>query len=122
MQSYQSKKILVVEDDDMNFIYIRQLFKILEISFERVKNGNSAIENCQKTQYDAIMMDIQLPGINGYDTTRKIREFNSTIPIIAQTASVNPYESDLAFQAGCNDILVKPFKIDDLRRVLNKIF
>lgn len=117
-----SKKILIVEDDDMNFIYIKQLFKILMYSFDHVKTGTAAIESCKNNTYDAIMMDIQLPGINGYEATRAIREFDLTTPIIAQTASRNPNEADEALLAGCNDILVKPFKIDDLKMVFNKIF
>ena len=68
------------------------------------------------------MMDLRLPEIDGYDATKAIRQFNSKIPIIAQTASKTPDETDLALKAGCNDILVKPFKLTDLTRVLNKIF
>jgi CheY-like chemotaxis protein len=122
MSDFESKFILLVEDDDMNYIYIKQLFKILKIEFDRVKTGTAAIECCHLKKYDAVMMDIQLPGINGYEATRAIREFDTTTPIIAQTASKSPGEADEAILAGCNDILVKPFKIDDLKRVFNKIF
>ena len=122
MTNLESKNILIVEDDDMNFIYIKQLFKILKIEFDRVKTGTAAIECCHNKKYDAVMMDIQLPGISGYDATRAIREFDLKTPIIAQTASKNPNEKDEALLAGCNDILVKPFKLDDLKRLFDKIF
>ncbi len=122
MVDFESKTILIVEDDDMNFIYLKQIFKILKFEFDRVKTGIDAIEKCKNNKYDAIMMDIQLPGINGYETTRAIRVFDKVTPIIAQTASKNQEEADEAYLSGCNKMLVKPFKIDDLKNVFSKIF
>jgi CheY-like chemotaxis protein len=112
------KKILVVEDDEMNYLYLSQIFKLTKGEITRAKNGKEALEYAQHNVYDVILMDIQLPDINGNIVTRKIRSFNKNTPIIAQTASRTPDETDESLEAGCSEILVKPFTIDDLSRVL----
>jgi CheY-like chemotaxis protein len=111
----QNKKILIVEDDDMNFIYLNQIFKIAQISIIRAKTGYEAIEIVQHNrEIDLILMDIQLPDINGIEVTEKIREFNSDLPIIAQTASRRDEEKDTFINAGFTDVLMKPFKMEEL--------
>ena len=111
----QNKKILIVEDDDMNFIYLNQIFKIAQISIIRAKTGHEAIEMAQlNREIDLILMDIQLPDINGIEVTEKIRKFNSDLPIIAQTASRRDDEKDTFLNAGFTDILAKPFKMEEL--------
>lgn len=114
-------KILVVEDDDMNYIYLKQIFKVLGSEVIRVKNGRKAIETCKNEVFDLIMMDIQLPDIDGCEVTKNIRSFNSTVPIIAQTASKSPEELEEVSKAGFNHILLKPFKIDDIRNLLHEL-
>lgn len=122
MVDFHNLKVLIVEDDDMNFIYLKQIFKIIGCELTRVKTGQMAIESCKNAEFDIIMMDIQLPDINGYDVTKAIRECNSDVPIIAQTASKNPEDHDKAIESGCNFVIVKPFKIDDIRNLLQKLF
>jgi CheY-like chemotaxis protein len=67
-------------------------------------------------------MDIQLPGINGYQATQKIREFNPDIPIIAQTAHALPEDRNKSITAGCNDYISKPIKRQILLSKINHIF
>jgi len=114
------KKLLVVEDDDMNYIYLSQLFKLTKGVFFRAKTGQEALELAKTDQYDVILMDIQLPDINGNEVTRQIREFDADTPIIAQTASRTPDETDEALLAGCSEVLVKPYTIDDFSKVIVK--
>lgn len=114
------KRLLVVEDDDMNFLYLSQIFKMSHGEIVRAKFGKQAVELAQKNQFDIILMDIQLPDITGNDVTRLIRKFNPTIPIIAQTASKAPEETDFSLESGCTDILVKPFTINDFSRMMRK--
>jgi CheY-like chemotaxis protein len=115
------KKILIVEDDEMNFIYLSQIFRLVKGNIFRAKNGKSALIMSKESKFDVILMDIQLPDISGLDVTREIRKFNKTTPIIAQTAARNPDETDEALEAGCNYILIKPYTISDLTLLLNKI-
>ena len=70
------KRILVVEDDEMNYIYLSQLFKLTKGDFFRAKNGSEALDMAKTNKYDAILMDIQLPDISGNEVTRQIREYD----------------------------------------------
>ena len=112
------KRILVVEDDEMNFIYLSQIFKLTKGNVTRAKNGKEALEFARKNKYDVILMDIQLPDVNGNTVTKQIRSFDTLTPIIAQTASRTPDETDESLEAGCSEVLVKPFTIDDFSRVM----
>jgi CheY-like chemotaxis protein len=114
------KKILVVEDEEMNFIYLKQLFKLTKGDFHRVKTGLSAISACKELVFDFVLMDIQLPDISGLEATKEIRKFNKTIPIIAQTACRTPDELEKVIKSGCNDVLIKPFKITDFSSIIEK--
>jgi CheY-like chemotaxis protein len=112
------KKILVVEDDEMNFLYLSQIFKLTKGEITRAKNGKEALEFAHKNKYDVILMDIQLPDVNGNKVTQQIRSFDKVTPIIAQTASRTPDETDDSLEAGCTEILQKPFTIDDFSKVM----
>lgn len=114
------KKILIVEDEEMNFIYLRQIFKITKGDITRVKTGESAISTCNENSFDLVLMDIQLPDMSGIQATKSIRTFNPNIPIIAQTACRTPEELNKVKEAGCNDILSKPFKIDEFSQLISK--
>lgn len=113
--SLQNKKILIVEDDEMNFIYLSQIFKIAQIAIVRAKTGYEAIDLLKHdAEIDLILMDIQLPDISGIEVTEKIREFSPDLPIIAQTAARGDHDKDDILNAGCTDVLVKPFRMDEL--------
>jgi CheY-like chemotaxis protein len=121
MPDLTDKKILIVEDDEMNFIYLSQIFRLIKGSIFRAKNGKTALLMAQENNFDVILMDIQLPDINGLDVTREIRKYNKKTPIIAQTAARNPDETDEALEAGCTDILIKPYTINELTQLLAKV-
>lgn len=121
MINFENKNILIVEDDDMNYIYLKQVFKLIKGNILRVKNGLSAIEMCQQQKFEVILMDLKLPDISGYEAIREIRKFDLATPIIVQTASKLPQEHAEAVKAGCNDILVKPFKIEEIATMLSKV-
>jgi PAS domain S-box-containing protein len=112
--------ILVVEDHEVN----RQLFKaILEKLGHRVAlagDGLEAIQAAREGSYDLIFMDIQMPNMNGYDATRRLREMGVRTPIIAVTASALQEEQDKAIAAGMNHCLTKPFKKKDLVPILDR--
>lgn len=119
--SLENKKVLVVEDDEMNFLYLNQIFIITKANVTRARNGNEAIQLCLNSpKYDLIMMDIQLPDIDGKDVTRNIRKKLPDVPIIAQTASKSDFEREKMMEAGCTDVVIKPFKMDNLLTVIGK--
>jgi CheY-like chemotaxis protein len=117
----ENKKLLVVEDDDMSYLYLNQLLILTKGSFTRVKNGLDAIDLFRSNpDYDMILMDIQLPDMDGKQVTREIRILDSKIPIIAQTASRSTLETDLALEAGCTEVVTKPFSMEILFGVIGK--
>jgi PAS domain S-box-containing protein len=113
-KKWMGQKILVVEDDDVNFIYINEILKGKGIKVFRASNGAEAIEYTEKQAPDIIIMDIRLPVLNGLDATKKIRALGSNIPIIAQTAFAMAEDRALCMAAGCNDYISKPIQKDAL--------
>ena len=105
----RGKKILVVEDLDSSFELIRLTLSPYGIQSEHAINGDQALYMFKKqTDYDLIIMDIRLPGMNGHEVTRKIREMDQNIPIIANSAYSEQGEIEKAIQAGCNVYITKP--------------
>ncbi len=121
MVNLTGKNVLVVEDEQMNFIYIKQIFTLTGGKITRVMTGQAAIDICREKTFDLILMDIQLPDISGIQATRSIRVFHPDMPIIAQTACRNQHDLDEVLAAGCNSILLKPFKIDEFSRIVEEL-
>ncbi len=119
-KSYKEKaNILVVEDDSASFEVIRFLLEEEGFRLFHAESGEEAIELFSGDHhFDLILMDIKMPGIDGYQTTREIRKIDSQIPIIAQTAHALAGDKEKSLSAGCNDYLTKPITKDLL---LNKI-
>jgi CheY-like chemotaxis protein len=116
-------KILLVEDDDGSAKIITQAIKIVSKEVIRAINGVEAVEICRKNpDFDLILMDIQMPVMDGYEATRQIRQFNPDVIIIAQTAYALPDNLEKAIVAGCNDYISKPIKRDKLIDLIKKYF
>ena len=118
---WDDKVILIVEDNDLNS---KLLLKMMEPTGARViiaKDGKPAIEECRtNSEIDLVLMDIQMPEMDGYEATRTIKDIRPEIPIIAQTAYAMADERDKIISAGCNDYLPKPIRQKDLFRLLSK--
>ena len=117
-------KILLVEDNNINAKFVQKLLKNKEFSCDIAKNGNEALDAYKAKEYDLIFMDCQMPVMDGYDATRKIREIeNDTkkhIPIIAMTANAMKGDEEKCIDAGMDDYLSKPVNVEDLDKVLTK--
>ena len=117
----KNKKVLVVEDDQMNLIYLNQIFKIAQGTFTHAKNGQTALKIYNEdSDWDLVLMDLQLPDMNGLEITREIRAKNTTVPIIAQTAAKSPEEQQEALSVGCTDLLLKPYTIESFFEIVKK--
>ncbi|HNQ66884.1 MAG TPA: response regulator [Bacteroidales bacterium] len=117
------KNILIAEDDDSNFLLIKTFLSDNNINIIRVKTGVEAVEICKnKTDIDLILMDIKMPKENGLEAIKKIRKFNTQIPIIIESAYYDDSNREEAFAAGCNDFITKPIKKHNLIAVINKLF
>jgi len=107
---FKGLHILIVEDNKINQVITKKMLTKKEITCDIANNGNEAIDLAKTNTYDAILMDIHMPGISGEEATRQIRKFNQDVPIIALTAISLDDSLDSFFAAGCNDVVTKPFK------------
>ncbi|WP_435624976.1 response regulator [Flagellimonas sp.] len=108
--NFKGLHVLVVEDNKINQVITKKMLNKKEITCDIANNGNEAIDLAKANTYDAILMDIHMPGISGEEATRQIRKFDMEIPIIALTAISLDDSLDSFYQAGCNDVVTKPFK------------
>lgn len=120
--NWSGKKILIAEDEMMNYQYLEEALRTTDATIIWCKNGQEAIDRVikNKEKVDAILMDIKMPKVNGYDATEQIKTFNKNIPIIIQTAFAMPEEIEKGFEVGCNDYLEKPIRQKTLLTILNE--
>ncbi len=116
--------VLLVEDNQFNAVVAQEELEdaIENVNVDVAENGAIAVEKLRSGAYDIILMDVQMPTMNGYEATKAIRAFDNKkamTPIIAMTANVLKEEVELCYQAGMNDFIGKPF---DLNELLQKIY
>jgi len=116
-------KILIAEDDETSEMLISITVKEFSKEVVKARMGNEAIEICRTNpDLDLILMDIQMPDLNGYEATRQIRQFNKDVVIIAQTAFGLSGDRKKAIEAGCNDYMSKPINKDEILSLIQKYF
>ncbi len=122
-QRVNNLKILIAEDDEINQKLISTIIKSFSREVLTVKTGADAILACRNNpDIDLILMDIKMPGMDGYEAVRQIRKFNSDVLIIAQTAFALQGDREKALAAGCHDYLAKPFSKSTLTTLIRKYF
>ena len=113
--------ILIAEDDEFSFTYIENILKNQPIKLLHANNGREAIKLLHENQnVSCILMDIKMPEMDGLEATQQIRQFNKSIPIIAQTAFALEGDKEKAINAGCNDYLTKPINKNELIQLIQK--
>jgi len=114
-------KILIAEDDSANYLFIESYLKRTRSEILWARDGKQLLEIFQaEPDLDLILMDLRMPNLNGIDATRLIRETNESIPVIALTAYAFEDDIQKSVEAGCNDYLSKPVKIEQLSETLIK--
>jgi len=116
--NWQSKTILIAEDTDINYFLLVEVLKNTKANLVRVKDGQEAIDFIKSNEVDLILMDINMPRMNGYEATRTIKKIRNDIPIIVQTAMNFEDDTEEAFKAGADDYISKPI---DLKTFMSKI-
>jgi two-component system cell cycle response regulator DivK len=123
LQDWSNRTILIAEDDEVSFKYLDLILsRKTRVNILWASNGQMAVDFCRHYKHiDLVLMDIQLPVIDGIEAVRQIRSFNPAVPIIVHTANAYGEDCDRCFEAGCNDFLTKPanfqqllYKIDNL--------
>ena len=113
-------KILIADDEPINFQYIEILLKGKAKLIDHAINGKIAIEMASKTRYDFILMDLKMPVMGGIEATEILKRQFPEIPIIAQTAYTMPDDKEISLRAGCDDVISKPIKKEELIALLQK--
>lgn len=113
-------KVLLVEDVEFNIMVAKKMITNWNGSVDVAENGAIAIDKILQSEYDIVLMDLQMPVMDGYDATQKIRNFNDSIPIIALTASASSDILQRTREFGMTDYLAKPFKPGELYEMISK--
>ncbi|MFZ4521350.1 MAG: ATP-binding protein [Bacteroidales bacterium] len=116
-------KILIAEDDEVSEMLITIKIKPFARQILNARTGIEAVEFCRNNpDIDLVLMDIRMPGMNGYEATQEIRKFNRDVVIIAQTAFGLSCDREQSIDAGCNDHITKPINKDELMTLIHKYF
>ncbi|WP_340074658.1 response regulator [Leptobacterium sp. I13] len=107
---FKNMHILLVEDNKINQVITKKMLAKKEMTCDIANDGYEAIEKAKKPIYNAILMDIHMPGISGLKATEEIRKFDKKVPIIALTAISLDENTEDFYAAGCDDVITKPFK------------
>lgn len=110
--------ILVVEDDEINYLYIEETIIVMNVKILHARNGVEAIELFKQNHIDLVLMDIKLPDMDGYEVTKNIKKIKPETPVIAQTAYAMIGDKEKAINSGCDDYISKPI---DEKKLMDKI-
>jgi signal transduction histidine kinase/CheY-like chemotaxis protein len=116
-------KILIADDDEISRKLIKLVVDMFDSEFFKAKTGAEAVQICRDNpDLDLILMDLKMPEMDGNEATRQIRQFNSKVVIIAQTAYAFNADREKALASGCNDFITKPIDKNQLLGLLKKYF
>jgi len=118
--NFSNFTIMVAEDTPYNYEYLHSILQKTGANVLWAKDGIDVLTLFSNNKVDLILMDIQLPEINGYEATTQIRLIDQSIPIIAQTAYAMAEDKQKCLESGCNEVLVKPIRMDDVLTTVAK--
>jgi signal transduction histidine kinase/ActR/RegA family two-component response regulator len=117
-QQYEGQ-ILIVDDNEINQKALAAILEKFGFDCQKANSGGKAIDYIKKETFNMVLMDLQMPNMDGYEATRKIRFIDKLIPIIAVTANIF-VDRDKVFDSGINDVIFKPFKVDHLIETIKR--
>jgi signal transduction histidine kinase len=120
--NWESKTILIAEDEELNYKVLDSCLAKTKARIIRAHDGETAIKIFQEEKIDLVLMDIQMPLMDGYKATSEIKKLNNNTPVIAQTSFVMSNEREKCMVAGCDDYITKPLNITDLLTKINRYF
>lgn len=118
--NFKDYTIMIAEDTPYNYEYLYSILNKTGANVIWAKDGIDVLKLYEKSKIDLILMDIQLPEINGYEATTQIRKHNQELPIIAQTAYAMAEDKQKCIESGCNDVLVKPIRMEEVLSTVAK--
>lgn len=120
--NWNQKTIMIVEDDTINYKFLEVGLKPTNVKILWAKTGVEAVDMFKENKIDLILMDIQLPVMDGLEATTKIKKLNKDVPVIAQTAFALSIEKEQIFSAGCDDYMAKPIVMKTLIDRISQLF
>lgn len=120
-KSLKGLKVLLVEDNLINTRIAKQILEKWEIEVDVAQDGQIAIDKFRPGKYDLILMDLHMPNVDGFEASRTIRSKDKKIPIVALTAAVKIQDKDKVLEAGMNEFVSKPFKPNELHKLISKL-
>lgn len=114
------KKALIVEDNPINMELVMEILTVNGISAGEAVNGEEAIEMVEKETYDFVLMDIELPGMDGVDATKLIKSKHKNLPVIALTSYAMKGDRERFMTAGFDDYISKPIDVNNFIEKINK--
>jgi len=120
--SWSDKKILIVDDEELNYELLKEILLETKAELSRAYNGKEAVELCKLQNYDLVLMDVRMPVMDGFTASSIILENNTQQKIIAQTAYAMAGEKEKAIKIGCIDFITKPIRSNILLTKISKIF
>jgi two-component system sensor histidine kinase/response regulator len=118
--NFSDRTIMIAEDTPYNYEYLYSILQKTGANVVWAKDGIDVLKMFNSSKIDLILMDIQLPEISGYEATSQIRLTNQSLPIIAQTAYAMAEDKQKCIESGCNEVLVKPIRMDDVLATVAK--
>ena len=116
----ETYNVLIVDDNPTNQIVAQSLLAQLGISSISVSDGREALDICSKTEFDLILMDLQMPQMDGYQATLQLRHVGISVPILALTATADAAETAHCFNSGMDGVLTKPVTMNDIQGVIEE--
>ncbi len=116
----QGKRVLVIDDNQDIHLILRVYLSQIGVVADYAENGRLGVEFALKDSYDVVLMDIQMPVLDGYEATALLRKSSYKKPIIALTANAMKEDRDKCLESGCNDYITKPFRKSEIYRILLK--
>ncbi|MBN1950695.1 MAG: tetratricopeptide repeat protein [Bacteroidales bacterium] len=120
--NWQTKTILIAEDEDLNYRVLDSCLSKTHARILRAEDGESAVRICSQEKVDLVLMDIQMPQMDGFEATQKIKSININLPVIAQTSFAMANEKERCIDVGCDEYITKPLDLEKLLAIIQKLF
>ena len=116
----ETSNVLLVEDSPVNALVARTFLEKWNARIDLAETGTEAIEKIKKSGYHIVLMDLHMPGMNGYEACEKILQIKPNLPVVALTASAMLDVKDMVFRVGMTDYITKPFEPNELYEKIRK--
>ena len=119
--SWNGAKILIADDEKMNFILLKVALRNTQSELFWAETGTEAIRICKENHIQLVLMDIQMPEMDGLEATKILKEIRPNLPIIAQTAFTHANDQRRCLQIGCDAFITKPLDLDATLQLINEL-